>query len=65
MTAAADSVPPKANRTSLTRRLLLLAAEGVLILVTIGLIAAILLPAWVGPSEQKQRESRSPMRFFR
>jgi hypothetical protein len=53
------------NPPSRTRRAFLLIAEGLLVLATLGLVAAILLPVWVGPSEQKQRESRSPMRFFR
>ena len=44
------------------RRLASIAAQVVLILITIGLIAAILLPVYVGPSKEKQRRDNPPSR---
>jgi hypothetical protein len=44
------------------RRIANIAAQVVLILITIGLIVAILLPALVGPSKEKQRRDQPPGR---
>lgn len=44
------------------RRAANIAAQVVLILITAGLIAAIWLPAIVGPSKEKQRRDQSPIR---
>jgi hypothetical protein len=44
------------------RRLASIAAQVVLILITIGLIVAILLPVYVGPSKEKQRRDNPPGR---
>ena len=38
------------------------AAQVLLILITIGLIVAILLPVYVGPSKEKQRRDNPPGR---
>ena len=44
------------------RRIANIAAQVVLILITIGLIVAILLPVYVGPSKEKQRRDNPPGR---
>jgi len=44
------------------RRFASIAAQVVLILITIGLIVAILLPVYVGPSKEKQRRDNPPGR---
>jgi hypothetical protein len=43
-------------------RIASIAAQVVLILITIGLIVAILLPVYVGPSKEKQRRDNPPGR---
>ena len=47
---------------SRARRIASIAVQIVLILITIGLIVAILLPVYVGPSKEKQRRDHPPAR---
>jgi hypothetical protein len=52
---------PQPARSKL-RRIANVAAQVLLILITIGLIVAILLPVYVGPSKEKQRRDNPPGR---
>ena len=61
-----DSKRQLGGRGTRARRAAMWVAEGLLILATIGLVAATLLPTLIGPSEEKQRrDTRSFWRVLR
>ena len=59
---AARPPEPARQPRATWRRVASVAAQVVLILITIGLIVAILLPVYVGPSKEKQRRDNPPGR---